>query len=74
MRMIFVVWHGSTGQGMGKEQNAGLLAGVFALTSELKYINIKRHVIGWAAWFSSTGWWAGFTDGKEVPRTGGVLW
>jgi len=40
-----VVWHGSTGKAQGKEENAGLLAGVFQITSSLKYVDIKRHAI-----------------------------
>lgn len=61
-----VVFHGSTGESMGKEQNAGLLAGVFAITSELEYINVKRHAIdgGLVQQHRLIGT---FTDGKPLP-------
>jgi ketosteroid isomerase-like protein len=60
------VFHGSTGQSMGKAENAGLLAGVFAITSELEYINIKRHAIesGLVQQHRLTG---KFSDGKDLP-------
>lgn len=61
-----VVFHGSTGQSMGKAENAGLLAGVFAITSELEYINVKRHAIdgGLVQQHRLIG---KFTDGKALP-------
>jgi ketosteroid isomerase-like protein len=40
-----VVWHGSTGQAQTKDENAGLLAGLFQITSRLEYVDIKRHLI-----------------------------
>jgi ketosteroid isomerase-like protein len=40
-----VVWHGSTGQAQSKDENAGLLGGVFQITSALEYVDIKRHLI-----------------------------
>jgi hypothetical protein len=60
------VFHGSTGQSMGKAENAGLLAGVFAITSELEYINIKRHAIkdGLVQQHRLVG---KFSEGKELP-------
>lgn len=60
------VFHGSTGQSMGKTENAGLLAGVFAITSELHYINVKRHAIdgGLVQQHRLTG---KFSEGKELP-------
>jgi hypothetical protein len=39
-----VVWHtASSGKGMGKKENIGLLAGVFKLTSALEYRDIRRY-------------------------------
>jgi limonene-1,2-epoxide hydrolase len=40
-----IVWHGSTGQSQTKDENAGLLAGVFQITSRLEYADIQRHLI-----------------------------
>lgn len=61
-----VVFHGSTGSSMGKTENAGLLAGVFAISSELEYINIKRHAIdgGLVQQHRLIG---KFAEGKEIP-------
>lgn len=39
------VWHGCTGATQNKEDNASLLAAVFAVTSSLRYTDIKRHDI-----------------------------
>lgn len=60
------VFHGSTGGTMGKAENAGLLAGVFAITSELEYINVKRHAIdgGVVQQHRLIG---KFSEGKELP-------
>jgi ketosteroid isomerase-like protein len=61
-----VVWHGSTGQAMGKSANAAMLSGVFRLTSELEYINIRRHPIedGVIQQHRLIG---RFADGKALP-------
>jgi limonene-1,2-epoxide hydrolase len=39
------VWHGSTNQSQTKEENSNLLAAVFSITSQLEYVDIKRHKI-----------------------------
>jgi ketosteroid isomerase-like protein len=61
-----VVWHSNTGKGMGKAENIGLLAGVFALTSQLQYVNIRRHLIdgGCVQQHQLTGT---FKDGTPMP-------
>jgi len=61
-----VVWHGATGQSMGKAENIGLLRAVFQLTKELRYVNIRRHVIdgGLLQQHQLTGI---FADGKPMP-------
>jgi ketosteroid isomerase-like protein len=40
-----IVWHGSTNQAQTKEENSNLLASVFSITSELEYVDIRRHAI-----------------------------
>lgn len=40
-----VVWHGSTNVEQSKDENVGLLADVFAVTSQLGYRGIVRHDI-----------------------------
>lgn len=61
-----VVWHGSTNVEQSKEENAGLLAAVFAITSELSYQDIVRHDI--ADGVVQQHRLAGkFTDGKPIP-------
>jgi len=61
-----VVWHGATGKGMGKAENVGLLAGVFAIASELEYQDIRRHLIegGVVQQHKLVGT---FRDGKPIP-------
>jgi ketosteroid isomerase-like protein len=61
-----IVWHGSTGKGMGKKENIGLLAGVFQLTSALEYRNVRRHPIdgGVVQQHQLCGT---FADGKPLP-------
>ena len=61
-----IVFHGSTGQSMGKTENAGLLAGVFAISSELEYINIKRHAIDGGV-VQQDRLIGNFVVGKEIP-------
>jgi ketosteroid isomerase-like protein len=61
-----VVWHGSTGQSMGKDENAGLLAGVFKLTRRMEYINIRRDSIENGV-VEQHQLVATFADGTEVP-------
>lgn len=39
------VWHASTGATQSKEENAALLAAVFAITEQMEYVDIKRHDI-----------------------------
>jgi ketosteroid isomerase-like protein len=40
-----IVWHGSTNQAQTKDENAGLLANVFSITSRLEYVDIRRHLV-----------------------------
>jgi limonene-1,2-epoxide hydrolase len=61
-----VVWHGSTGQSMGKVENAALLADIFKLTSHLEYINIKRHAIE-GSLVQQHRLIGKFADGTELP-------
>jgi limonene-1,2-epoxide hydrolase len=67
-----VVWHGSTNQAQTKDENAGLLAGVFQITSALEYVDIKRHVIdgGIVQQHRLVGT---FDDGKEMPGLNACL-
>ncbi|MES2492241.1 MAG: DUF4440 domain-containing protein [Pseudomonadota bacterium] len=60
------VWHASTNAEQDKSQNIGLLDAVFAVTSELEYINIRRQPIegGVVQQHSLVG---RFTDGTEMP-------
>jgi len=61
-----VVWHGSTNVEQSKEENVGLLAAVFAITSELGYQDIVRHDI--ADGVVQQHRLAGkFDDGKPIP-------
>ena len=39
------VWHGATGVAQNKDENVGLLAAVFGVTSALEYRDIVRHEI-----------------------------
>lgn len=61
-----VVWHASTNAEQSKEENAGLLAGVFAITSEMEYKDIRRHDIegGVVQQHRLTG---KFDNGKPLP-------
>jgi ketosteroid isomerase-like protein len=61
-----VVWHGSTGKGMGKKENMAMLAGIFELTAELEYRNIRRFLIdgGIVQQHQVVG---KFSDGKPIP-------
>jgi limonene-1,2-epoxide hydrolase len=67
-----VVWHGSTGVGMSKIENIGLLGGVFQLTSELEYRDIRRHLIpgGIVQQHRLCGV---FADGKKLPDLNACL-
>jgi ketosteroid isomerase-like protein len=67
-----VVWHGSTNQAQTKEENAGLLGGVFQITSALEYVDIKRHVIegGIVQQHRLVGT---FDDGKAMPGLNACL-
>jgi ketosteroid isomerase-like protein len=67
-----VVWHGSTGQAQTRDENAGLLAGVFQITSALEYVDIKRHVIegGIVQQHRLVGT---FDDGKPMPGLNACL-
>jgi ketosteroid isomerase-like protein len=62
-----VVWHGSTGVGQSKDENANLLGNVFAVTSELEYRDIVRHDIenGVVQQHKLTG---KFDNGKPTPE------
>jgi len=66
------VWHGSTGKAQTKEENAGLLAGVFQITSALEYVDIKRHAIdgGLVQQHRLVGT---FSDGKPMPDLNACL-
>jgi ketosteroid isomerase-like protein len=60
------VWHASTRKGMGKEENIGLLKGVFGLARELEYKAIRRYPIedGLVQQHQLVGI---FTDGTPMP-------
>jgi ketosteroid isomerase-like protein len=60
------VWHASTRTSATKAQNVALLDGVFQLTSELRYVNIRRHLIdgGIVQQHQLVG---KFNDGKVLP-------
>lgn len=60
------VWHASTNAEQDKAQNIGLLEAVFAVTSELEYVNIRRQPIagGVVQQHSLVG---RFADGTEMP-------
>jgi len=61
-----VVWHAMTNEGQTREENVGLLAGVFAISSQLEYKDIRRHDIDGGVvqqhYLSGT-----FADGKPMP-------
>lgn len=61
-----VVWHASTGAAQTKEENAGLLAAVFSITSSLEYHNVRRHAIegGLVQQHRLVG---AFDDGRAMP-------
>lgn len=40
-----IVWHASTGIAQSKDENAGLLAALFSITSYLEYCDVRRHPI-----------------------------
>ena len=67
-----VVWHGATGVGQSKQENVGLLAGVFAVTSELQYTDIVRHEFegGLVQQHKLTG---KFDDGSPTPSLAACL-
>lgn len=67
-----VVWHGSTGQAQSKAENAGMLGGVFQITSALEYVDIKRHAIdgGIVQQHRLVGT---FADGKAMPDLNACL-
>jgi ketosteroid isomerase-like protein len=67
-----VVWHGSTGQAQSKDENAGLLGGVFQITSALEYVDIKRHLIdgGIVQQHCLVGQ---FDDGRPLPDLNACL-
>lgn len=60
------VWHANTNAEQDKATNIGLLDAVFAVTSELEYVNIRRHPIagGVVQQHSLVG---RFIDGAEMP-------
>ncbi len=60
------VWHAFSNTEQDKDQNIGLLADVFAVTSELEYINIRRYLIegGVVQQHSLVG---RFADGTPMP-------
>jgi len=39
------IWHASTGHTQTRAENVGMLRGLFAITSSLEYVDIKRHPI-----------------------------
>lgn len=61
-----IVWHGSTDAEQSKEENLGLLAAVFGVTSKLGYRDITRHDIenGVVQQHRLVGT---FDDGKPMP-------
>ncbi len=61
-----VVWHAMTNAGQSKDENVGLLTGVFAVSSQLEYKDIRRHDIegGVVQQHRLTGT---FDDGKPMP-------
>ena len=61
-----VVWHASTGAAQTKEENAGLLAAVFSITSRLEYHDVRRHTIdgGLVQQHRLVG---AFSDGRAMP-------
>ncbi len=67
-----VVWHGSTGQAQGKDENLGMLASVFAISSELQYVDIVRHEFAGGAvqQHRLTGM---FDDGCAMPSLAACL-
>lgn len=60
------VWHGATGGSMGKEQNIEMLSAVFAVTSRLEYVDVRRHDIegGLVQQHQLVG---AFDNGKVLP-------
>lgn len=60
------VWHGATGAAMGKDENIGLLSGVFAITSRFEYTDIRRHEIPGGVVEQHTVQGA-FKDGTPLP-------
>ena len=60
------VWHAMTNAEQSRDENVGLLAGVFAITSELEYKDIRRHDIegGIVQQHRLTGT---FDDGSPLP-------
>ena len=60
------IWHGATGGTMGKDENVGLLSGVFAVTSRFEYTGIKRYDIPGGVVQQHTVQGA-FTDGTPLP-------
>jgi ketosteroid isomerase-like protein len=67
-----VVWHASTGTAASKNENIALLAGVFQLTAQLEYRNIRRHLIegGLVQQHQLVGT---FADGKPLPALDACL-
>lgn len=71
MRAIYaddiVIWHPAFDARMGKAENIGLVAKVFALTSALQYEDVRRYPIadGVIQQHVLTG---RFVDGSELPR------
>lgn len=60
------IWHNPTGQAMSGAENIGLLEKIFAITSQLKYIDIRRYPIegGLVQQHQLVGT---FSDGKPMP-------
>lgn len=61
-----VVWHGASNNGLGKDENIGLLSALFAVVSKLEYQDIVRHEIegGLVQQHRLTGT---FDDGTAIP-------
>lgn len=59
-----VVWHASTGAAQTKEENAGLVAAVFSITSRLEYRD-SGATRSMAALSSNTGWSAHSATGVQ---------
>lgn len=61
-----VVWHGATGKGQSKDENSGMLAALFSITSRLSYDEVRRYPIegGLVEQHVLNG---AFADGRALP-------